>query len=83
MKSKWLNDLMRLSNCDFCSIQEHFQKNVGSYFSKKNPESHSYVIPAMRDAEHDVGRAKGDLAQLHNAMVDIKTDSVLDFKLKF
>ena len=76
MKSKWLNDLMRVTNCDFCSIQEHFKKNVGSYFSKKFPEYYSYITPAVREAERDVGRAQGGLAQLHNAMINIKTERV-------
>ena len=76
VKGKWLNDLLRVTNSDFCSIQEHFKKNVGSYFNKQFPEYYSYIKPAVRDAEQDVGRAKGGLAQLQNAILDIKSERV-------
>ena len=76
MKCKWLSDIITVTNCDFCSVQEHFKKNVGNHFARNFPEYYSYVIPAVRGAEQDVGRPKGGLAQLHNAMIDIKSERV-------
>ena len=76
IKCKWLSDIIRVTNCDFCSVQEHFKKNVGNHFVKNFPDYHSYVTRAVRDAEQDVGRPKGGLAQLHNAMLDIKTERI-------
>ena len=67
---------MRVTNCDFCSVQEHFKKNVGNHFVRNFPEYHSYVNPAVRDPEQDTGRPKGGLAQLHNTMINMKTERV-------
>ena len=49
MKSKWLRDLMDVSKIDFCSIQEHFKKNVGNFFSSNFPGFSSYIVPATRN----------------------------------
>ena len=76
VKCKWLNDLLKVTNTDFCMIQEHFRKNIGSYFSSRFPEYTSHVAPAARDQEQDSGRPKGGLAQLSNAMLNIKTERI-------
>ena len=32
IKAKWLRDLLKVACVDFCSLQEHFKKNVGDFF---------------------------------------------------
>ena len=49
IKAKWLRDLISVSRIDFCSIQEHFKKNVGSFFSTQFSDFHTYLVPAVRE----------------------------------
>ena len=73
MKSKWLRDLMDISKIDFCSIQEHFKKNIGKFFADQFDKFHNYVIPAVREKDVDNGRPKGGIAQLSSNKYKIKT----------
>ena len=73
IKSRWLRDLCKVSNADFCSIQEHFKKNKGSFFKNNFPDFDTYFTPAFREMERDSGRAKGGLAQLSSNNCKVKT----------
>ena len=73
IKSRWLRDLCKVSNADFCSIQEHLKKNKGSFFKNKFPDFDTYFTPAFREMERDSVRAKGGLAQLSSNNCKVKT----------
>ena len=64
---------MIVSKIDFCSIQEHFKKNVGNFFNNQFYNFNNYVVPAVRDNKNDSGRPKGGIAQLSNKKYKIKT----------
>ena len=64
---------MIVSKIDFCSIQEHFKKNVGNFFNNQFYNFNNYVVPAVRDNKNDSGRPKGGIAQLSNNKYKIKT----------
>ena len=73
IKAKWVRDLINVSKIDFCSIQEHFKKNVGNFFNNQFSEFHNYVVPAIREKNVDNGRPKGGIAQLSSKKYKIKT----------
>ena len=73
IKARWLRDLFKVTQTDFCSIQEHFKKNKGSFFKDNFTEYDTYFIPAFREKERDSGRAKGGLAQLSSTKYKLKT----------
>ena len=66
VKTKWLRDLIKLTNSDFTSIQEHFKKTktIDKYFSDEFPNQSSFVVPGYRETGQDFGRPKGGLAML-------------------
>ena len=62
-----------MTNIDFCSIQEHFKKNKGSFFKDNFNNFDTSFTPAYREKERDSGRAKGGLAQLSSTKYKVKT----------
>ena len=75
-KQKWTNDLLETFKADFVSIQEHFKKNVGSFFENKFPDYFSFIVPAARADNQDSGRPKGGLAQLQSSRLQLKTKRI-------
>ena len=73
-KTQWTREFMHTFKIDFVSFQEHFKKNVGSFFSSNFPGFSSYIVPATRSQNQVSGRPKGGLAQLHseNLQVSVK-----------
>ena len=72
IKARWLRDLINVTKTDFCSVQEHFKKNPGSFFKDNFTALDTYFIPAFREKERDTGRAKGGLAQLNSTKYKLK-----------
>ena len=82
LKTKWLRDLIDLTNVDFISIQEHFKKTKGieDYFANEFPNYSPFVVPGYREPGVDSGRPKGGIAMLSTKQkkvnkVRIKTSS--------
>ena len=73
VKARWLRDLLKVTKTDYCSIQEHFKKNKGTFFRNNFSDFETYFIPAFREKERDSGRAKGGLAQLSSTKYKVKT----------
>ena len=72
VKSAWIRDLCKVTNTDFCSVQEHFKKTVTNFFKDEFKYYSSYAKPAVRNIGQDSGRAKGGLAQLSTKKLKIK-----------
>ena len=72
VKSAWINDLCKVTKTDYFGLQEHFKKNIGSYFKEQFCNFNSYVLPAVRNQDQDSGRAKGGLAQLSSKKFQAK-----------
>ena len=72
IKSAWIRDISKVTSTDFCSVQEHFKKTVGSYFKEQFSNFSNYVVPAVRNQDQDSGRAKGGLAQLSSKKLKLK-----------
>ena len=66
LKTKWLRDLINVTNADFISIQEHFKKtkSIEEYFANEFPHHSSFIVPGHREPGNDSGRPKGGLAML-------------------
>ena len=77
VKAKWTNEFARTLNIDFISIQEHFKKNIGNFFSDQFPAFSSNVLPAIRAQDQDSGRPKGGLAQLISNKYQMKTSRIV------
>ena len=73
IKARWLRELFKVTNIDFCSIQEHFKKNKGSFFKDNFDNFDTFFTPAYHEKERDSGRAKGGLAQLSSTKYKVKT----------
>ena len=73
VKARWLRDLFKVTNIDFCAIQEHFKKTKGNFFQENFSEFNTYFIPAFREKERDSGRAKGGLAQMAKLKYKVKS----------
>ena len=76
IKSRWTNQFAQTLNVDFISIQEHFKKNIGNFFSDQFPDFSSNIVPAVRAQDQDSGRPKGGLAQLISSRHQIKTSRI-------
>ena len=78
-KTKWLRDLVDLTNVDFISIQEHFKKTKGieDYFANEFPKYSPFVVPGYREPGVDSGRPKGGLA-----MLSTKQKKLYKFRMK-
>ena len=74
IKSRWIRDLICVTESSFVQIQEHFKisKSIDQFFSDQFPSHISYVTPGQRDKHQDYGRASGGLAQLSKSSVDIR-----------
>ena len=79
VKSKWICDLMKTCNINFCSIQEHFKKtkNLSNYFKAEFRGYESYAVAAYREEGRDTGRAKGGLAQLCCGAEGVRREKVM------
>ena len=67
---------MKTFQIDFASVQEHFKKNVGTFFDTNFPEFSNFVVPAVRAPMQDKGRPKGGLAQIHSSKFKIKSERI-------
>jgi exonuclease III len=78
VKTKWIRDLMKVTNASFIQLQEHFKKNKATdkFFIEQFPEHNSYVIPGYREKTQDQGRPMGGLAQLCKNNLDVKKNRI-------
>ena len=74
VKSSWICDLIAVTDASYVQIQEHFKssKSTDKFFADQFPGYNSFVIPGHREKNQDSGRAKGGLAQLSKANLDVK-----------
>ena len=72
--TKWIRDLINVTNADFISVQEHFKmtKSLEKYFCDEFPNNSSFVVPGHREPGQEQGRAKGGLAMLSNKTKNVK-----------
>ena len=68
IKTKWLRDIIAVTNADFIAVQEHFKKtkSIDKYFADEFPNFSSFVVPGHREVGQDMGRPKGGIAMLSN-----------------
>ena len=86
VKTKWIRDLIKMTDASFIQVQEHFKKNrtLDRFFSEEFPEHNSYAIPGHRDTNQDQGRPMGGLAQLCRSSLFIRKNvKTSESKLKF
>ena len=74
VKSSWIRELIKVTDASYVQIQEHFKstKATDKFFTDQFPDYNSFVIPGHREKYQDSGRAKGGLAQLSKAKLDVK-----------
>ena len=82
VKTKWIRDIVKVTNSDFIAIQEHFKKSktLDKYFVEQFSDHSSFVVPGYRESGQDSGRPKGGIAMLSSKQLNvskkrIKTDS--------
>ena len=78
VKSKWIRDLIKVTDSSFVQIQEHFKtnKSIDKFFSDQFPSYDGFIIPGHRAKDQDHGRASGGLAQLSKSSIDIRQTRV-------
>ena len=52
VKTKWIRDLINVTNADFISVQEHFKmtKSLEKYFCDEFPNNSSFVVRLVNQA---------------------------------
>ena len=78
MKTNFINELCKVTNASYFSIQEHFRKSktIEKFFNDEFPDFNSYIIPGHRNSGQDLGRPKAGLAQLSSKNTKIKKTRV-------
>ena len=78
IKSRWIRDLIKVTDASFVQIQEHFKtsKTIDKFFYDQFPDYSGFVIPGQREKNQDQGRAKGGLAQLSSSNLNVKKSRV-------
>ena len=78
VKTKWIRDIINVTNSDFITLQEHFKKtkNIDKYFADEFPDKSPFVIPGHRDIDQESGRAKGGIAMLCSKNKNVKKKRV-------
>ena len=78
VKTKWIRDLVKMTEASYIQIQEHFKKNktIDKFFSEQFPEHNPYVIPGHRERDQDQGRPMGGLAQLSKSNLEVKKNRI-------
>ena len=78
-KSKWVRDLLKVTNSDFITLQEHFKKSktIEKFFQDEFPRYTSYIIPGQRESGTVSGRPKGGLAMLSNREKKVRKERMV------
>ena len=74
VKTKWIRDLINVTDASYAQIQEHFKrnKNIDKIFTDQFPDHNSFINPGQREKNQDQGRPMGGLAQLSKSDLDVK-----------
>ena len=65
VETKWIQDLINVTDASFIQIQEHFKinKSIDKFFIDQFSDHNSFINPGQRDKNQDQGRPMGGLAE--------------------